>query len=386
MLGRWTPPQRRSTTRPLSAIALGDALCTQRSVRRLKPDRVRMEVLRLVLEAAIRAPSGGNFQPARFLLLTDRQLIQSVGVLYREAWWAKRRDSTGWRTIDDIPEADKVARGAARLADDMVAVPAVVIAFGHGRTPGALDALSVIPAVQNLMLAARALGLGSVPTTLHPVVMERLYELLGVPDTARFNLLIPLGFPESPNACGPTTRRPTAQTCFIDRWGGPSRNANTPTIAAMTKVITPSPLVPLTVNGPTVALGRNDPTAATAVLTRPTVRDRRASGAELGGDSCGSSGLASPSMAILPLRAVSTPIEDNASRVPTRPVPPVPVGESNGRLRNFGEMEVEGSVFGQIDPWTNAETTASKRSDCPQITVTERPSYISPIRMALLPC
>ena len=206
---------------PLNAIALGDALFSQRSVRRLKPDSLPIEMLRLVLEAAVKAPSGGNFQPARFLLLTDRAVIQNVGALYREAWWAKRRDSTGWKTIDDIPATDKVARGAARLADDMAGVPAIVIAYGHGRTPGELDALSVVPAVQNLMLAARALGIGSVPTTLHPDVMERLNELLGVPDTARMHLLIPLGYPQSANAFGPTTRRPTAQTCYLDRWGAP---------------------------------------------------------------------------------------------------------------------------------------------------------------------
>lgn len=206
---------------PLNELALGDALFSLRSVRRLRPDAVPIESFRLVLEAAVKAPSGGNMQPARFLLLTDRAVIAEVGVLYREAWWAKRRDSTGWKTIDDIPTTDKVARAAARLADDMGAVPAIVLAYGHARVPAELDALSVVPAVQNLMLAARALGLGSVPTTLHPDVMARLDALLGVPDTARLHLLIPLGYPKSPTAFGPTTRRPTSQTCYLDRWGGP---------------------------------------------------------------------------------------------------------------------------------------------------------------------
>lgn len=205
----------------LNSMALGDAMFSLRSVRRLRREAVPIELLRLVLEAAVKAPSGGNFQPARFLLLADPTVIAAVGALYREAWWAKRRDSTGWKTLDDIPTTDKVARSAAQLADDMATVPAIVLAYGHGRTPAGLDALSVVPAVQNLMLAARALGIGSVPTTLHPDVMARLDQLLGVPDTARLHLLIPLGFPESARAFGPTTRRPTSHTCYLDHWGGP---------------------------------------------------------------------------------------------------------------------------------------------------------------------
>jgi nitroreductase len=77
----------------------------------------------------------------------------------------------------------------------------------------------VLPGVQNLMLAARALGIGSVPTTLHPQVMERVYELLRIPETAEFHLCIPLGYPRG--RFGPTQRRPTAETTFLNRWDEP---------------------------------------------------------------------------------------------------------------------------------------------------------------------
>ena len=78
---------------------------------------------------------------------------------------------------------------------------------------------SVIPAVQNLMLAARALGIGSVPTTLHAQVLERVYALLGVPPEMEFHLCIPLGYPEG--NFGPTQRRPTAETTSLNKWDAP---------------------------------------------------------------------------------------------------------------------------------------------------------------------
>ena len=77
---------------------------------------------------------------------------------------------------------------------------------------------SVIPAVQNLMLAARALGIGSVPTTLHPSVMDRLRTMFDIPDDVAFHLCIPIGYPQG--RFGPTRRKPTSETTFLNRWGG----------------------------------------------------------------------------------------------------------------------------------------------------------------------
>ncbi len=203
----------------LNGLALGDAIFSMRSVRKLRPDPIPVEDLHLIMEAAVRAPNGGNAQQARFLLINDPIVLADMGVLYREAWWAKRADSTTWKTIDDIPLEDKVARAAAQFADDVKNVPAMVLAFGNARMPGDLDALSVVPAVENLMLAARALGIGSLPTTLHPVVMERVYERLSIPPTARFHLLVPLGYPVSEKAFGLPRRRPTSETTHFNTWG-----------------------------------------------------------------------------------------------------------------------------------------------------------------------
>ena len=203
----------------LNAIALGDAVFSMRSIRKLRADPIPVEDLRLIVEAAVRAPNGGNAQPTRLLVINDPEVLADMGALYREAWWAKRADSTTWKTIDDIPLADKVARAAAQFADDVKNVPAMVLAFGTARMPAELDALSVVPAVQNLMLAARALGIGSLPTTLHPVVMDRVYERLSIPPTARFHLLVPLGHPVSEKAFGLPRRRPTSETTHLNNWG-----------------------------------------------------------------------------------------------------------------------------------------------------------------------
>jgi nitroreductase len=78
-------------------------------------------------------------------------------------------------------------------------------------------ASSVLPPVQNLLLAARALGVGSVLTTLHPQVMARVYAMFEVPEEATFHCCIPLGYPRG--RFGPTQRLPTSQTTFWNRWG-----------------------------------------------------------------------------------------------------------------------------------------------------------------------
>jgi nitroreductase len=78
---------------------------------------------------------------------------------------------------------------------------------------------SVIPAVQNLMLAARALGIGSVPTTLHASVMVRFQQLFDIPDDTGFHSCVPLGYPKG--NFGPNIRKPTTETTFLNRWGTP---------------------------------------------------------------------------------------------------------------------------------------------------------------------
>jgi nitroreductase len=196
-------------------MPIGEAMFSQRSIRKFRPDPIPMQDLRLIIEAAVKAPNGQNTQPLRFLVLTDRELIGQFGALYREAWWAKRRDEQrAWTTREQIPPEERGLQAAAQLADEIKNAPCIVLAFAVQKS----EVTSVVPAVQNLMLAARALGIGSVPTTLHALVMDRVYALLGVPPDVEFHLCIPLGYPRG--RFGPTQRRPTAETTFLNRWDG----------------------------------------------------------------------------------------------------------------------------------------------------------------------
>jgi nitroreductase len=195
-------------------MPLGEALFTQRSMRKLRPDPIPDEDIRLILEAAVKAPNGGNHQTARFLVVTDRQKIREFGELYHEAWWAKRKDDHGWTGPQDVPPAEKNYASAMGLADAMKDVPCVVFAL----TEPSGGANSVIPACQNLMLAAHALGIGSLPTTLHATVMDRFRALFGIPKEQTFHFCIPLGYPAV--KYGPSRRKPIEETTSWNRWGG----------------------------------------------------------------------------------------------------------------------------------------------------------------------
>src|SRR5712692_9800361 len=110
-------------------MPIGEAMFSQRSIRRFRPDPISPEDLELILEAAVKAPSGGNRQPTRFLVLNDPQIIKEFGALYREAWWAKRRDEKRpWTSREEIPPEEKSYTGAAQLADEMAQAPCIVLA------------------------------------------------------------------------------------------------------------------------------------------------------------------------------------------------------------------------------------------------------------------
>ena len=192
------------------SMPLGEAIFTQRSIRRVRPDPIPIDDIHLIVEAAVKAPNGGNVQLARFLVVNDPGVIAEFGALYREAWWAKRHDE-GFDKFEDLPER---YHSAAGLADAMKDAPCIVFALALHNGP----ADCVIPAVQNLMLSARAIGIGSVPTTLHPSVMARFREMFAIPDDVGFHFCVPLGYPKG--NFGPNVRKPTSETTFLNRWGG----------------------------------------------------------------------------------------------------------------------------------------------------------------------
>ena len=178
---------------------------TQRAVRRFRPDPIPDDVLRRILRAATRAPSATNVQPWAWLVLKDRDVKARVW-----EWYVKAQQEVYGPT----------ASGMERTP--FAEVPAIVVACHRsgGARMGYTSAASIYPAVQNLMLTARALGIGSVLTTLHRRYQDEIRAILGVPDDVETAALIPLGYPED-GRFGANKRRPVEELTYVDRWERP---------------------------------------------------------------------------------------------------------------------------------------------------------------------
>lgn len=221
-------------------IGLFEAIYTARSIRRLKPDPIPEELITKVLDAAIRAPSGGDAQGWAFVVVRDPDQRRQLGAIYRKA--------------SDIAEAVYAARGrpphlterqfarmmasGMHLWDHMGDAPVLLLPCSHRPTLPAREALppaiadrwqseaayaerirgaSIYPAVQNIILACRGLGLGTVITTNHIRCEDEVKALLGIPEDVATWALMPLGWPI--DRFGPLTRRPLAEVAHADGWG-----------------------------------------------------------------------------------------------------------------------------------------------------------------------
>lgn len=206
-------------------VGLLEGLATTRAIRRYTDEPVGDEDLAAILWAATRAPSGSNRQPFRFLVLRDGPAAtEAKGILGRgfRAAWAEKVDADGYREGSgddgDSPKA-RMARAMQRFVDRFEATPVVVLAcLGRHRAADLSEGASVYPACQNLLLAARARGLGGVMTMWHQVVEEELRAVLGIPDDIVVAATIPLGHPEGGH--GPVRRRPIGELVYEDRWEG----------------------------------------------------------------------------------------------------------------------------------------------------------------------
>ena len=204
---------------------LHEALYTTRAMRRVRPDPVPLETQARILDAAIRAPSGGNSQAWRFVLVDDPAIKSSLGPLYRHSiemlWEHIYKDRLAKAAAD--PESDesismlKVQRSAQWLADHYEEVPLFLFAFAKGDPSGG----SIYPAVWSAQLAARAEGVGSALTSIlghmHP---EEVRQLLGVPDDSWVNAcMVSFGYPLGRWAVAP--RRPVDDVASRNGWDGP---------------------------------------------------------------------------------------------------------------------------------------------------------------------
>ena len=195
---------------------------TQRAMRRLKPDPIPDAALRQIMDAAICAPSGGNRQGWSFLVIRDPAKRARLGELYREAWGELMKVPYYAAAAKEPPDsaAGKMLVSARHLGEHLGEAPVLVlacIAIDPGTAPSLTTGASIYPAVQNIMLAARALGIGSCLTTIHRFRDAQVKELLGIPSTVETAALIPLGYPLG--QFGRPPRRPLREVAFADGWG-----------------------------------------------------------------------------------------------------------------------------------------------------------------------
>ena len=119
----------------LNSIALGEAMFTQRAIRRFRKDPIPGAVMDDIMQAAIRAPNGGNNQQWHFIVVQDAEKRRQLGELYHEAWWAKRADA-GIHGPQDIPPGKSSMRSAMRLANEIGDAPAMVLVCATAKGPG----------------------------------------------------------------------------------------------------------------------------------------------------------------------------------------------------------------------------------------------------------
>ena len=208
-----------------SDIGLYDGLTTTRAIRRFTDEAVSDEDLAAILFAATRAPSGSNRQPFRFLVLRDgaAEVRSLLGETFRSMWASMSKGQYARLTSDADPSSAAYRAGQAmqQFVDGFERIPVVVLpVFLPYRGTDLTSGASIYPACQNLLLAARARGLGGVLTMWHGAVEAELKALLGIPDEAVIAAVIPIGHPAGSH--GPVRRRPLAELVHQDRWDAPA--------------------------------------------------------------------------------------------------------------------------------------------------------------------
>ncbi len=216
-----------------------EAIHSARAVRRFRPDPVPEAVITEILDAAIQAPSAGNAQNWVFLVVRDAEQRRKLGIIYRKA--------------SDIASAMYAARGrpphlteeqfrrlmssGSFLWDHLAEAPVILVPcqtqpkvpppealppdvrarhLEEQRYVERIRGASIYPAVQNVVLACRAFGLGTTITTNHIRCEDEVKAVLGVPDDVQTFALMPIGYPL--DAFGPVVRRPVAEVAYADRW------------------------------------------------------------------------------------------------------------------------------------------------------------------------
>ncbi len=212
----------------MSDIGLFEAIYSTRSMRRLKPDPISPEVLKRVIEAGVHAPSGSNFQNWGFVLVDDVDDKRFIRDHYLASYRRLEREGTIPSMAKIPPERRRMFDSAIHLAEHMDEAPVILLActgtdfptyaeLGNPRSVTATLHASIYPAVQNILLACRAFGIGATLTTLHYFFEDELKVRLNIPTDKEIAALIPLGYPVG--RFGPTTRAAVDGVMHWGRWG-----------------------------------------------------------------------------------------------------------------------------------------------------------------------
>lgn len=203
---------------------LQDVMETQRAVRRVKFDQVPDELVLRCIELALKAPTGSNGQNWEFVVVKDRQVKEKLGRQYKRAW--KLYGGVGNYLNRDNEDMQKVLRSVAWQVEHFADIPVLVVACLRGARvplvplpPIATSSYfgSIYPSVQNLLLAARAMGLGASLITLPLASTTVARRALGLPIKVNPACVVPLGWPRG--RYGPTTRKPVGSVVHLDRYG-----------------------------------------------------------------------------------------------------------------------------------------------------------------------
>lgn len=212
----WDPVQD-----PRFSMPLAEAMWTQRAIRRLKPDPVDDELVLRLIELALKAPTGSNAQNWEFVVVRDREIKRKLGKLNRGAW--NLYGGLGRRIARGDPKMLRIIDAVQWQAEHFEEIPVLVVACLRGPRlyfpPVAATSYygSIYPSVQNLLLAARAAGLGAALITLPLWSNFLARRALGLPWSIAPCAVVPLGWPKG--RYGPTTRRPVGEVVHLDRYG-----------------------------------------------------------------------------------------------------------------------------------------------------------------------
>ena len=196
-------------------MELFEAIATTRAMRRLDASRdVSDEDVLTIVEAATKAATGGNSQPVRWMVVRDADARSRLGAIYRDCWQSVRGF---YASQEQTPTSARMLGSADHLGEHMGDAPVLILPCSKGQ-PGQAES-SVFPGVQNLFLAARALGLGTTLTTVHRLQEDQVREVLGIPADVNTWALIPVGYPTG--KWGEAKRRPVREVTYWDTWRNP---------------------------------------------------------------------------------------------------------------------------------------------------------------------